>query len=92
MDESWFRWALGVPKMKFDTIRTIYQDFIDVSVDVNRNRLQCQNPKLSEKQLNEILRNYNSGYFAAFDEVKECIGINEFIKLIKKLDPDHYES
>jgi hypothetical protein len=92
MDENRCRWALGVSEMKFETIRAIYQDFIDVSVDVNRNRLQCENPKLTEKQLNEVLRNYNAGYFAAFDELKECIGINEFIKLIKKLDPDHYAS
>ena len=78
--------------MNFETIRAIYQDFIDVSVGVNRNNLEAQNPKLTQIELNEVLRNYNAGYFAAFDEVKECIGINEFIKLIKKLDSDHYES
>jgi len=78
--------------MNFETIRAIYQDFIDVSVGVNRNKLEAQNPKLTPIELNEVLRNYNAGYFAAFDEVKETIGINQFIKLIKKLDPDHYES
>jgi hypothetical protein len=92
MDENRCRWALGVSEMNFETIRAIYQDFIDVSVGVNRNKLEAQNPKLTQIELNEVLRNYNAGYFAAFDEVKECIGINEFIKLIKKLDPDYYEN
>jgi phage terminase large subunit-like protein len=84
VDESWIRWALGVPEMTFTEIMRMQIQFLETSAGVNRSRMESDFPDFTEGEL----IHYNRGYFAAFDEVKEALGLNQYIKLIKKLDPD----
>jgi hypothetical protein len=84
MDENWCRWALGVSKMKMSIMYDKYMDFKFWSSSANRSWMEANFPDFT----NQDLGFYNKGYFAALDEVKEAIGLNEFNKLLQKLDPD----
>ncbi len=70
--------------MKMTIIYDKYVDFKFWSSCANRSWMEGNYPDFT----NQDLGFYNKGYFAAFDEIKEAMGLNAFYKLLQKLDPD----
>ncbi len=70
--------------MKMTVLYDKYMHFKLWSSGYNRSWMEANYPDFTKQDLGF----YNKGYFAAFDEIRDAIGLNAFHKLLQKLDPD----